>query len=513
MTRVELYERIRREHLVHGKSIRQVAREQHVHRRDVRRAISGQPPPARKIPRRSAAAVGPHREVIDEWLLADRKVPPKQRHTNRRIWERLRQERGFGGAESTIRRYVGGRRRELGLAVREQEVFIDQEHEPGQEAEVDFGEAEVVIGGVPTLVFLLLMRCCFSGYTQAVAFRRQRQQSFLEGLCLCFERFGGVFSHVRFDNLSAAVRKVLRGRKRHETDRLVACRSHYLFESVFCRPGKAGAHEKGGVEGEVGRFRRNHLVPIPSFESMDALNDYLQACCEKDKGRHMTQQTATVGERWLLAQKRLRPLPEERFDTSESAWPRVDSRSRVQVHCNFYSVPVAYVGRQVEARVDSETVALYAHGQRVAVHARLHTRFEQSLVLDHYLEWLKRKPGAFANSKVLHQERQRGGFPPCFQRLWSELQERYGESKGTRQLMEVLMLLREANAEEVAMAIELVLSYGCIDSAAVRYTLRQLQTPATAECSPLVDLGALVAYERPEPDLRRYDAWLGKEVH
>jgi len=151
-------------------------------------------------------------------------------------WERLQAEEGFTGAESTVRKYVGRRRRELGLNVKE--VYIEQEHQPGREAQVDFGEADVKLDGVLITVHLLLVRCCYSGKTFAMAFRRQTQQAFLEGLVRALSYFGGVFEWLRFDNLKAAVKKVLRGRNRKETDRFVALRSHYLFKSVFCRPGK-----------------------------------------------------------------------------------------------------------------------------------------------------------------------------------------------------------------------------------------------------------------------------------
>lgn len=508
---MELFEHIRREHFIEGKSVRRIAREQRVHRRDVRRAIVGLPPPERKFWTRRATKVGPHEKIIDEWLLADRDVRPKQRHTARQIWKRLCRERGFDGAESTIRRYVGHRRRELGLQVRE--IFIEQEYQPGEEAQVDFGEADITIGGIDTTVFLLLVRCCYSGRTQVIAFRRQTQQSLLEGLARSFEMFGGVFSRLRFDNLGAAVKKVLRGRQRKETDRFVACRSHYLFKADFCRPGKEGAHEKGGVEGEVGRFRRNHLVPRPSVEGMEELNTYLAQCCLDDESRTMAHRHETVGKLWSACKAKLRPLPTERFDVTEILEPRVDRKSRVQAKQNFYSVPTAYAGRRVVVRVDTDTVTVISGGTVIAIHERLNGTHGESLQLDHYLEWLHRKPRAFAHSKVLGQARRRGAFPDCYDRLWDGLKDRYGDNEGTRQLIDVLMLLRTSDPEEVTMAVELALSHHCIDAAAVACLLRQIQHPAAEGHTPFTDIGPLLAYERPEPDIDRYDLWLNMEVH
>jgi len=515
MTKVERYEIIRREHFLEGKSKRKISREQQVHRRDVRQAITSPIPLERKQPERQSPILGPHKEVIDRWLKGDQQVRRKQRHTSRRIWERLQAEEGFTGAESTVRKYVGRRRRELGLNVKE--VFIEQEHQPGREAQVDFGEADVKLDGVMVTVHLLLVRCCYSGKTFTMAFRRQTQQAFLEGLVRALSYFGGVFEWLRFDNLKAAVKKVLRGRNRKETNRFVELRSHYLFKSVFCRPGKEGAPEKGGVEGEVGRFRRRHLVPVPEFADMDELNADLQRRCDEDNDRTMERRRETVGERWRVVQPKLDQLPAEPFDTTEMANPRVDNKSRAQVYRNFYSVPTVYAGRKVEAEISANSVVFKSGGETIAIHARRKGPFEESLVLDHYLEWLKVKPGALAGSKVLGQARRSGAFPPCYEMLWEELQDRYGSAEGTRQLIDVLMLLRDAPAEGVTMAVELALSHGCIDGQAVAYLLRQVLAPERQESELFLDLGPLSVYERAEPDISQYDAWLGvptkQEVH
>ena len=188
------------------------------------------------------------------------------------LFEQIRRDREREG-----RRYVHRRRRELGLAV--DEVFVPMAHEPGVEAEVDWGEAEVEIAGLRRRVHLFLMRACYSGAAFVIAYERESQQAFLEGHVEAFRFFDGVFTLIRYDNLASAVKRVLRGRRREETDRFVALRSHYLFESAFTRRGREGAHEKGGVEGEVGRFRRNHLVPVPKVGSLKELNDLLEDAC------------------------------------------------------------------------------------------------------------------------------------------------------------------------------------------------------------------------------------------
>src|SRR5581483_11883711 len=177
-----------------------------------------------------------------------------------RVSRRLVDEQGVVVAERTVREYVHRRRRELGDPPAE--VFVPMAHEPGVEAEVDWGGAEGVIAGQRRRVYLFRMRACFSGAAFVTCFERETQQAFLEAHVEAFEFFGGVFTQVRYDNLRAAVKQVLRGRRRSESDRFVGLRSHYLFESAFTRVGKQGAHEKGGVEGEVGRFRGSARVSV-----------------------------------------------------------------------------------------------------------------------------------------------------------------------------------------------------------------------------------------------------------
>ncbi|MGH3992683.1 MAG: IS21 family transposase, partial [Pseudonocardiaceae bacterium] len=425
---MELFEQIRRDRDREGLSRHALARRHGVHRRTVRQALESPLPPARKRPQgRVAPKLGPYRELIDGWLKADREAPRKQRHTARRVWERLRDEHGVEVSERQVRRYVRKRRRALGEAV--DEVFVPLCHEPAAEAEVDWGEATVVIGGVATKVHLFLMRACFSGGCFVRAFTRETQQAFLEAHVEAFEFFGGAFELVRYDNLRAAVAKVRKGRRRVESDRFVALRSHYLYESRFTRAGKEGAHEKGGVEGEVGRFRRAHLVPVPEVSSLRELNELLALACLADLRRTIRGRRETVGEALARELELLRPLPEERFGAAETARPRVDSKALVTVRQNQYSVPVSLAGLRVAARLGAREVALQHDGREVARHPRLDGRFGVSAQLDHYLELLALKPGALRRSLALAQERERGAWPACFDELWRQIEARFGASE------------------------------------------------------------------------------------
>jgi len=478
-SRMELFEQIRRDRDREGLSIRALAARHGVHRRAVRAALASPLPPARRSPRsRPAPKLGAYRALIDAWLEADREAPRKQRHTAKRVWRRLVDEHGADVAETTVRDYVRARRRQLGWPLGE--VFVPQVHAPGAEAEVDWGQAQVDLAGVRTKVHLFFMRASFSGAAFCQASLVETQQAFLELHVEAFDWFGGVFERVRFDNLTSAVKRVLRGRRRVETDRFVALRSHYLFASEFTTPGLQGAHEKGGVEGEVGRLRRNHLVPVPAVADLAELNALLRAGCESDLRRRIVGRQLTVGEAWATERPLLRALPAEPFDATETAAPRVDAKSLVTVRQNRYSVPVALAGLRVSARIGAREITISHAGAVVARHERLHGKFGTGARLDHYLELLARKPGGLEHSLALAQQRERGAWPQAFDELWIALAGRYGRSEAARQMVDVLLLCREHGPDRVVLAVRGALAAGAHDGRAVAVLARRAETAQIA---------------------------------
>ena len=518
MTKVELFESIRRDYFVKKHSIRDIARRYKIHRRVVRQAIQNAVPQKCKRPNRKPTVLtDTHRRVIGELLQSDRKAPKKQRHTAHRIFVRLKSEHLYNGSESTVRRYVGQKRRELGIV---RATYIPLTHDPGEEGEVDWYVAEVKFPWGQEKVHIFQMRACFSGREFHMAFPCETQQAFLEGHVHGFRYFSGVFHRMRYDNLKSAVTKILKGRRRKESDRFVALRSHYLFKSEFCRPGKAGAPEKGGVEGGVGRFRRNHLVPVPKCESFAAFNEFLLEACARDDNRRISGRSQSIASDWPQETAKFLSLPGKEFATDEVSTGRVDKMGRVRVRNNHYSVPVGRASRQVEVRVSSMKVEFYYDGKKIANHERLHAQNGESLELDHYLELLWYKPLALSQSKPLRQARSRGQFSEKYDKLWLHMKERYGETDGTRQLLDVLMMHRDVCSEKVDTAVGLALEYGCYDAGAIAVLLRQLEA-SKPETAPLADLGVLSRYERPVMELSDYDQLLSlaltvpasKEVH
>ncbi len=501
---MELFEQIRREYEFGVGTIAGVSRKLGVHRRMVREALRSAEPTGRKPQQRRLRKLEASQDFIDQVLQADLSAPPKQRHTARRIFDRLRAEvPGFDASERTVRGYVQRRRRQLGLERRE--VFVPQTYAWGSEAQVDWYEAFAVLSGERVKLQVFEMRSMASGGAFHRAYTHATQQAFLEAHELSFRYFDGVFRTLRYDNLKSAVKKVFRGYRREETSRFIAFRSHWRYQSEFCSPGRG--NEKGGVEGEGGYFRRNHWVPLPEARDLEELNAYLERCCREDRSRVLSGRTETVGAAMLAEQPHLLPLAAEPFDLAEVSFPTVDGLRCVRVRTNRYSVPLK-PGTRVEARVTADTVELWHDGRRVARHERCYSRQQQVLDLEHYLDVLERKPGALAGSTPLAQWRQAGRWPACFDRLWQELNTRHGRQQGTRQMIELLEVGASQGWSRLQSAVEQALSLGCHDVAAIRHLLMagQFERPAMA----VMEIGGLARYERPLPELSGYDRLLGK---
>jgi len=502
---VELFEQIRREYTHGVGTIKGVAQKFGVHRRMVREAIGSAVPKPRKEAKRERAKMAPLIPWIEEVLVSDQKAPRKQRHTAHRIWCRLKAEcPEVDVAESTVRQYVRQRKIELGLG--QGEVFIPQTYQWGQEGQVDWYEARAEIDGEDQKVNVFCLRSMGSGGAFHRAYPHASQQAFLEAHELAFEYFGGVFKTLRFDNLSSAIKKILRGHEREQTERFIAFRSHWGFESDFCTP--AQGHEKGGVEGENGYYRRNHMVPVPKVGNWEELNVLLLAGSKQDEQRIIGDRSLTVGAGMCQEREHLLPLAEEGFDLAAVHFPAVDGKSCVRVLTNFYSAP-APVGAQVRVQVHAAYIEIWYQGKSIACHERCFGRQQRVLNLEHYLDALSRKPGALAGSTPLEQWRAQGRWPASFDLFWEASKQRRGKQDGTRAMIDLLRVGRDCGYDALRQAIEKTLEIGSSDVSVVLLLLNAEGAERQRLAEP-VEIGELSRYDRPMPTTNNYDQLLKK---
>lgn len=502
--KVELFEELRRELTYGVGSVRAVARKFQVHRRQVRQAQASAVPPERKVALRSSPSLDPVKPFIERILSADKTAPRKQRHTAHRIWVRLCSEMSqFPVAESTVRAYV--RQRKAALLLSGREVYVPQEYEWGHEGQADWYEAWVVLDGVRVKVQVFSLRSMKTGGAYHRAYHRATQQAFFEAHEEAFKYFGGVFQVIRYDNLASAVKKILKGRTRVEHEEFIKFRSHWRFNSEFCAPRQP--QEKGGVEGEVGTYRRNHFVPLPEAKDLEDLNRVLHASCIEDQSRIIGARPARVGELMVEESARLTPLPAERFDIAQIKSPIVDGKGCVKLVNVWYSTPLRPDTR-VTARVLPSLVEVWYAGKLVAQHERCYTHGQEIYDLNHYLDVLDRKPGALPGSKPLAQWRAAGRWPKSLDVLHELWQKRLGRHEGTRELVDLILLAPKHGWPAIRSCADRALEYGCTDASAVKCLLTQSGQPTQMTLLSLEDLGVLSKFDRPLPEVDCYDLLL-----
>lgn len=484
-SKVGLYAAIRRDARA-GMSGRAIEKKYRVGRRTIVKALSSAWPERRKQLPPRASKLDPFKPVIDEILKVDLDAPRKQRHTITRIYRRLMDEHGMTDVSyPVVRAYVAGRKPQIRVEAGRgpAEVFVPQTHRPGDEAEVDFGEVVVRLAGDDVSCFLFCLRLSFSGKAVHRVSLSGGQEAFFEGHEHAFGVLGGVPSgKIRYDNLKAAVAQVTGlSRSRVEADRWTAFRSHWGLEAFYCRPGIDGAHEKGGVEGQIGWFRRNHLVPVPDVPSIGALNAMIDQWDADDEARRIGSRARTVGEFLEIERPLLAPLPEEPFETGLWLTPRVDRFAQVMVRNNRYSVPVRLIGRQVRVLLHASDLVIYAGHAEVAGHERLPGRAGARLDLDHYLEALVRKPGALPGATALEQARAAGKFTPVHDAWWAAARKAHGDAAGTRALVEVLLLHRHMAHDHVVAGLAAALRAGALTADAVALEARKAADETTGQ--------------------------------
>ena len=456
MFQVDVYLRVRRGVMVEGMSIREASRVFNLHRDTVRKMLAYSAPPGyrRQVPPRRPK-LEPFTPIIDRILEEDLRVPRKQRHTAKRIFQRLRDEHGFGGGYTIVKDYVREHRRQA------REMFVPLSHSPGH-AQCDFGEAVVVIGGVERKAHCFVLDLPHSDGCFIKAYPAETTEAFLDGHVSAFAFLGGVPQSILYDNTRLAVARILGDGRRKRTQAFTELQSHYLFDDRFGRPGKG--NDKGKVEGLVGYMRRNFLVPIPSFESFEALNAHLEQRCLERMDARLRGHTETIGQRLERDLEALLPLPPSPYDACDKRAGRVSSLSLVRYRTNDYSAPVAYGHRDVIIRGYVSEVVISCGGEVIARHPRSYER--EDFVYDpiHYLPLLEQKTGALDQAAPL----QGWDLPGEFDTLRRLLESRMGRW-GKREYVQVLRLMESFQLEEVHAAVRDALRLGAVSFDAVKH--------------------------------------------
>src|SRR5271155_2582137 len=458
MFEVEIYGRVRRAVRVEGRSQRAVAREFGLSRGPVRKMLHEAGPPGYQGQQPfNGPKLGPWLGVIDAILNDDKQRPAKQRHTARRIFDRLKDEHQFTGGYTIVKDYVRS------ATLRSQEMFVPLTHPPG-EAQADFGEALVVIAGVEQKAHYLAMDLPHSDDCFVRAFPAETTEAFLEGHVWAFAYFGGVPTRILYDNTKIAVTRILGGEERQRTRAFSELQSYYLFADKFGRP--ARGNDKGKVEGLVGYARRNFMVPIPRANSWEELNARLEADCRKRRERTLRGHKETIGERFERDRAAMLPLPAAPYEACEKIAARVSSLSLVRYRGNDYSVPTEYGHRQVWVKGYVHEVVIACASEVIARHQRSYER--ETVFFDplHYLALLEQK------TRALDQAAPLAGWqlPECFRQLRRLLEARL-KKHGSREYVQVLRLLETFSLPEVEAAVLDALHLGTISFDAVKHLL------------------------------------------
>lgn len=491
-TDMEAWSEIRRKVLVLGVPRRAIQREYGLHWTTLKKILREPEPPGyrRKEPK-PAPKSAPFVTTIEAILRADRDVHRKQRHTAKRIWQRLKAEHGATLSYSRVKEVIAESKR------RAAEVFVPLMHAPG-EAQVDFGHADLIVDGEPWKGALFVMTLPYSGALFVCAFPRECPEAFLTGHVLACAYFGGVPHRISYDNTSCAVAKITGKRTRVLTADFLRLQSRYLFAAHFClvrRP-----NEKGVVETLIGFARRNFLVPVPRVAGFTTLNATLLTACRDDLDRAIRGQERTKAALLDEERAKLLPLPAEACVARRIATTRASSESLVRFDRNDYSVPTEFAHREIVVSGGIDDVSCAVDGGIVATHRRCWKKERTIFDPVHYFALLERKPGALDFALPLASFTPPANFGVLRRRLEAEFGDR-----GTREYVRVLRLLEHATPAALEQAVARALDLGTPDAAAVRLILEHAAERACGvfrlDGRPQLQLVRVAA-----PDLAAYGA-------
>ena len=460
ITDMELWTKIRRDVLVDGMSRRKACRKYNLNFRTIQKILNHPEPPEKpKGYARAKPKIGPFISVIHEILEADKKVHPKQRHTGKRIFDRLREEHGYTGGITVVRDEI--RRYKQGTS----EVFMPLSHPLG-EAQFDFGEAKAIYRGREIKVMFCVMSLPYSDAFFCQAFPRECTETFQEGHVRAFDFFGGVPNRISYDNSKIAVARIVGRRGEKPTREFLRLQSHHLYQHHFClvrRP-----NEKGHTEGLVKFARRNFMVPVPRFDDFEEFNQKLADDCRKDLNRQLRGQSGTKAELLEEDRRAMLPIPDNRFEARRVLGGKVNTLSLVRFDRNDYSVPTQYAHREVVLVGSLDRVKIIADSHVIAEHVRDWEPENVHYDPVHYLALLERKPNSLDFGKPFEAWNLPEVFGVLRRRLESE-----GGGDGRREFIKILRLLEKHTLRELADAIDRALEIGAMTVDVIRILLQE----------------------------------------
>jgi len=440
---------VRHKCLVEEQSIRKVSRDMGIDRKTVRKYLKQSEPRRVEAEPRACPVtdvVGPRiEELLKEWKP---RSTPKHRITSPRVHRQLVEE-GYQVAERTVRGYMAERRR------RHAEVYIPLVHHAGEEAQVDFFEVTVEEGGILRPAWKFLMRLMYSGRDFVHLYERCEQVCFLDGHVRAFAFFGGVAQRLIYDNLSAAVKRILKLSERELTDRFQALCSHYLFEPCFARRGEG--HDKGGVEARGKGVRWQHMTPIVRGKDLEEISAKVMSDVDlrfQNAKRRDGQRLADLFEE---EKAQLLPLPARPFDPSEPQPVSISHCSLAVVRAAEYSLPSRWARLDALAHVGATTIRFVCRGEEL-IHPRQRPG-QRRVLYRHYMRELSRKPQAVR--QVVPELIVELGEP--YGRLWQLLEQTHGAKKGARILAGVLGALDDHGEDVVTVSLKQMLQQGRCD--------------------------------------------------
>jgi transposase len=494
-----MYAKVRRMRLRDGLTISEIARRTSLARNTIKGWLRG-PVRSEMAYRRSAAPkkIGPYEATLRDALAADARRPRRERRTARKLHAQLRAE-GFRGSYARVTECVRAWRAEQG-AVTARSAYVPLSFAWGEAFQFDWSEEGLVIGGVWRKVQLAHLKLCASRAFWLVAYPSQGHEMLFDAHTRCLTGVGGVASRGIYDNMKTAVDRTPRkDRGRVINARFAAMVAHYLFEPDFCNV--ASGWEKGRVEKGVQDARRQiwQEAAAERFDTFAALNAWLATRCRTAwDAPHPELSGLTIYDAWLQERPQLMPMPTP-FDGYVEVPVRVSSTSLVTVARSRYSVPCAWAGHRVSARLYPDRVVIVGDHDILAEHPRAVDRDQVTYDWQHYLPLVARKPGALRNGAPFVD------LPEPLQRLRHALLRHAG---GDKVMARVLMAVPTHGLDAVLVAVELVLASGRPSAEHVLNVLARL-TAAPAPPSVATDLTVALA---PLADPERYDTLRDEEV-